>query len=57
MLWLMIGTGLYLVETLMEWKSLNLNAKKLELFILRLVLLFILRFAFLILHWAVSTAR
>lgn len=30
---LAIGTGLYLVETLIEWKSLNLNAKKLELFI------------------------
>ena len=30
---LAIGTGLYLVETLMEWKNLNMNAKKLDLFI------------------------
>lgn len=30
---LAIGTGLYLVETLIEWKNLNMNAKKLDLFI------------------------
>ena len=30
---LVIGTGLYLVETLIEWKNLNMNAKKLDLFI------------------------
>ena len=30
---LVIGTGLYLVETVMEWKNLNVNAKKLDLFI------------------------
>ena len=30
---LAVGTGLYLVETLLEWKSLNMNAKKLDLFI------------------------
>ena len=33
---LAIGTGLYLVETLMEWKNLNINAKKLDLFIFAL---------------------
>lgn len=33
---LVIGTGLYLVETLMEWKNLNINAKKLDLFIFAL---------------------
>ena len=33
---LVIGTGLYLVETLMEWKNLNMNAKKLDLFIFAL---------------------
>lgn len=30
---LAIGSGLYLVETLIEWKNLNMNAKKLDLFI------------------------
>ena len=30
---LTIGTVLYLVETLVEWKELNINAKKLDLFI------------------------
>ena len=30
---LAIGTGLYLVETLIEWENLNMNAKKLDLFI------------------------
>lgn len=28
---LVIGTGLDIIETLLEWKSLNVNAKKLEL--------------------------
>ena len=30
---LAVGTGLYLVETLLEWKNLNMNAKILDLFI------------------------
>lgn len=30
---LTIGTCLYIVETLLEWKSLNANAKKLDIFI------------------------
>lgn len=30
---LAIGTSLYFVETLMEWKNLNMNAKILDLFI------------------------
>lgn len=30
---LTVGTGLYVVETLLEWKNLNMNAKKLDLFI------------------------
>ena len=30
---LAIGTSLYFVETLMEWKTLNMNAKKLDLLI------------------------
>lgn len=28
---LLFGTGLYAVETLLEWKNLNVNAKKLDL--------------------------
>lgn len=28
---LLIGTGLYAIESLLEWKNLNINAKKLDL--------------------------